>query len=422
MTSRIDQADGSAPAKSEPAGPRVAYIVSRFPHLPETFILREIDRLEADGAQVVLCPLLRQQDDVVHPAAQPWVRRAVYTPFISPTLLRDLLRVIVRDPRSAFDALLAPLARVARTPNFFAGTLGITAKVAHLARVVEERGIEHIHAHFATHPAMAAYMLHRLTGVSYSFTVHAHDLYVHTTMLERKLRDAAFVVTISDYNRALLRRYDTSTPVHVIRSGVALDGEPVQQYPPEGVFTLQAVGSLQPYKGFAYLVAAMGLLRDAGVGPVRLRIAGGGPEREALERQIALLDLRDHVELLGPQPEEEVARLLQSAHAFVLPSVVTATGKMEGLPVVLIEALAAGLPTIATDISGIPELIRDGETGRLVPPGDPDALAEAIRWVLEHGEQARTWAQSGRRLVEREHDLAINVRRLAALFREETAR
>ncbi len=399
----------------------MAYLVSRFPHLPETFILREIDRMEANGIEVVLCPLLRHQDDVVHEAARPWVARAHYTPFVSRGLIGDLAHAVRRSPVDAFRGLLAPIGRVATTPNFLAGTTGIVAKVAHLARLLEEQEVQHIHAHFATHPAMAAYMLHQLTGIPYSFTVHAHDLYVHTAMLERKLADAAFVVTISDFNRRLLERYSSSTAIHVVRSGVELERYPVRTEPPGSPFTLQAVGSLQPYKGFAYLLEAMALLRRQGSTDIRLRIAGGGPDRASLAARIDALGLGAQVELLGPQPQEAVASLLQTAHAFVLPSVVTPSGKMEGLPVVLIEALATGLPTIATDISGIAELVRDGETGQLVPPGDPHTLAAAIRWVVEHQDLARARATVGRRLVEREYALETNVARLAGLFRGEEA-
>lgn len=394
---------------------RIAYLVSRFPHLPETFILREIDQLEALGHEVVLCPLLRQRDEVVHPAAEPWVRRAIYTPFVSAPLLRDLGLAFLRQPRAAFRGLVAPLGRVVTTPNFLTGTAGIIPKVAHLARVLQDRQVDHIHAHFATHPAMAAYMLHQLTGTSYSFTVHAHDLYVHTAMLDRKLRDAAFAVTISEHNRELLLPLSADTPVEVVRSGVQLERYPVQQRAPDGPFHLLAVGSLQPYKGFIYLIEALGALRAQGIEPAT-SIVGGGPDRDELQTRITELGLQDRVHLIGPQPEHEVARLLQEAHAFVLPSIITASGKKEGLPVVLIEALASGLPTIATDISGIPELIRPGETGQLVPPGDPAALAAAVRWVIENPGPAREQARRGRELVERDHRLETNVARLAALF------
>jgi colanic acid/amylovoran biosynthesis glycosyltransferase len=395
---------------------KIAYIVSRFPHLPESFILREIDALEAHGSEVVLCPLVRHRERVSHPEARRWIEQAWYTPFISPAIARDLLGELGRNPARAGRTLIEPVARVATTPNFLVGTLGIVPKAFHLARRLKTNGVDHIHAHFATHPAMAAWIIHRLTGISYSFTAHAHDIYVHTAMLPQKMADARFVVAISEYNRALLGRFGDVSKVHVIHCGVNLECYPLQQEPPPEPFTMVSVASLQPYKGLEYLIRACGLLRDRQIGPFRCRIAGGGELRESLQQLIDQLQLQDCVELLGPQTQDTVAALLQTAHLFVLPSIKTPSGKMEGLPVVLMEALAVGLPTIATEISGIPEIIRPGETGQLVPPADPAALADAIAKVIADPARAREAGRRGRRLVEAEFSLEQNVQALRQLF------
>jgi colanic acid/amylovoran biosynthesis glycosyltransferase len=406
---------GADPRAATSAGrrPRLAYVVSRFPSYSETFVLREISQLEAMGFEVVLCPLLRESAEQAHPAARPWLDRAVYTPFVSRELLRDAAALVRRRPANLLE-LLAPFPHVVTTPNFLVGTAGILLKVAHLARVLEERQVDHVHAHFATHPAMAAYLLHRLTGIPFSVTVHAHDLYVHTAMLDRKLRAADFVVTISDYNRERLAPFVGTTPVHVVRSSVDLTRYPVQSRVPDGPFTVLAVGSLRPYKGHQHLIDAMHLLPRSE--DLRLRIVGGGPGRERLLERIERYGLRDRVELLGPRSEDEIVALLQEAHVFALPSVTEPNGKMEGLPVVLIESLASGVPTVATSLSGIPELVRPGETGQLVPEADAAALAAAIRWVRDHPDEARAQALAGRALVEREYDLARNVGALATIF------
>ncbi len=397
------------------AKPKIAYIVSRFPHLPESFILRELDELDAQGFEVILCPLVRHKEKVSHPAAYRWIERAWYTPFISRQLLRDTLWHILHQPRRAFSTILHALLEVVTTPNFLIGTLGILPTAFHLARRLQASGVTHIHAHFATHPAMAAWIINQLTGITYSFTAHAHDIYVDTAMLREKMGAAKFVVAISEYNRQLLARFGDVSKVHVVHCGVNLERYPLRTTPPDGPFTIVSVASLQPYKGLEYLIRACQLLRERGTN-FRCRIAGGGELHQSLRELITNLGLDEYVELLGPQPQEAVAALLQTAHLFVLPSIITESGKMEGLPVVLMEALAVGLPVISTNISGIPEIVKPGVTGQLVPPANPVALADAIADVMAHPEAANVRSHAGRELVEREFSLEHNVQHLSRLF------
>ncbi len=398
------------------AKPKIAYIVSRFPHLPESFILRELDELDAQGFEVILCPLVRHKEKVSHPAAYRWIERAWYTPFISRQLLRDTLWHILHQPRRALTTILHALLKVVTTPNFLIGTLGILPTAFHLARRLQASGVTHIHAHFATHPAMAAWIINQLTGITYSFTAHAHDIYVDTAMLREKMGAAKFVVAISEYNRQLLARFGDVSKVHVVHCGVNLERYPLRTTPPDGPFTIVSVASLQPYKGLEYLIRACHLLRERGVNNFRCRIAGGGELHASLSELINSLRLNECVELLGPQTQEAVAALLQTAHLFVLPSIVTESGKMEGLPVVLMEALAVGLPVISTNISGIPEIVKPGVTGQLVPPANPAALADAIADVMAHPDAAYVRSHAGRELVEREFSLEHNVQHLSRLF------
>ncbi len=397
--------------------PKIAYIVSRFPHLPESFILRELDELEAQGFEVILCPLLRHEEKVSHPAAYRWIERAWYTPFVSGRLLRDTFWQIRQQPRRALTTIMQPLLRVAKSPNFLIGTLGILPTAFHLARRLQTSGVSHVHAHFATHPTMAAWIINQLTGITYSFTPHAHDIYVDTAMLREKMAAAKFVIAISEYNRQLLARFGDVAKVHVVHCGVHLERYPLRTTLPEDPFTIVSVASLQPYKGLEYLIRACRLLRDRGAPPFRCRIAGGGELHSSLRQLITDLDLADCVELLGPQTQEAVASLLQTAHLFVLPSIITESGKMEGLPVVLMEALAVGLPVISTSISGIPEIVKPGVTGQLVPPANPTALADAIADVMANPTAAYARSRQGRELVEREFSLEDNVRHLSSLFR-----
>jgi glycosyltransferase involved in cell wall biosynthesis len=240
-------------------------------------------------------------------------------------------------------------------------------------------------------------------------------------MLRKKLEEAAFVVSISEYNRDYLSRTVgewVREKTHVVHCGI----DP-GLYTPRGErgtrgerFEILNIGSLQPYKGQPYLVEACARLKQRGV-PFHCEIVGGGSQQK-LKQLIAQHGLRDEMELLGPLDETQVARRLRSADCYVQPSIVTPSGKMEGIPVSLMEAMAAETPVVASCISGIPELVQDRRTGYLVPPADALSLADAIEVVYRHPQEAGLLAAAGRRLVMKEFDLHTNVSKLGALFQE----
>ena len=400
--------------------PRLAYVMSRFPHLSETFILREMVQLDRAGWSVALYPLILQSPAVVHPDASRWKARAVRLPFVSGPVVTANVRMFVEQPWRYIATLAAALAGNLPSPRFFIRTAVLLPKVVYAADRMRRAGIEHVHAHYATHPALAAWVIHRLTRIPFSITAHAHDLYVNRTMLVPKLREAVFVVTISEFNRRFLSTVigEWTTPkVHVIRCGVRAPGQRVTASPrrPGQRLEIMSVGSLQEYKGFSVLLDALRLLHDRGVS-FRCRIIGEGGNRPALERQIERLGLHHVVELLGARTEEEVEQLLASAHCYVQPSVWTPSGKGEGLPVALMEALAASLPAVASSMSGIPELVREGESGWLVPPGDAGAIAAALEEINASPDRAFAIAARGRDLVCRDYCLETNVLKLADIF------
>ncbi|RME99650.1 MAG: colanic acid biosynthesis glycosyltransferase WcaL [Chloroflexi bacterium] len=394
--------------------------MSRFPHLPETFILREMNALEELGWQVALYPLVRQEQAVIHAEAQPWLPRVNHIPFMSSAVVGVNARTLRQSP-GAYGRLWQQVVREnASSAKFLVRAAALFPKAVAAAEQMVQEGVEHIHAHYATHPALVAWLIHKLTGISYSVTVHAHDIFVRQEMLATKLRDAAFVAAISEYNRAFLSR--TVGPwvrakTHVVHCGIVPElYAPVQHNAnPKKQLEIITIGSLQPYKGQSHLIEACALLRDLGI-PFRCRIIGGGEERSRLEQTIREMELGQQVELLGPQPQDEVARMLPQADCYVQPSVVTPSGKMEGIPVALMEALACQLPVVATAISGIPELVRPGETGYLVPPADAAALAGALSNVYAHPADAHRLAVAGRQRVLREFSLRPNVEQLAQLF------
>jgi glycosyltransferase involved in cell wall biosynthesis len=382
-----------------------------------------MDRL---GVELVLVPLLRHRERVVHPQAEPWVRRALYTPFLNRQILIENLRVLLRAPGVYLSTLLTMLWDARRSANAFFGVLGIFPKSVWLGRRLRELGVQHVHAHFATHPAAAAYIMRRVragagSALPYSVTVHAHDIFIHQAGLARKLSDASFVRTISNFNiRFIEDRLGPAAPdparFRVIHCGIEPSryGTRESQADPLGErpARILCIASLRPYKGIRYLVEAVRQLRAQGL-EVECDVIGEGDLRSELEAQIERAGLADSFRLRGNCTEEEVAESLSVAGLFVLSSVVAPDGQMEGIPVSLMEAMASGVPVVSTRISGIPELVVEGETGRLADPEDAAGLARAIRDLLADPGRSREMADNGRRKVAEEFSLKENVRRLS---------
>jgi glycosyltransferase involved in cell wall biosynthesis len=239
-------------------------------------------------------------------------------------------------------------------------------------------------------------------------------------MLATKLHDSVFISAISEFNRKYLA--DMFGPwinekTQIVRCGIEPSYYEIshQNVKDSKQLEIISVGSLQPYKGHIYLVKACAELMKRGV-PFHCRIVGGGDLRSMLERAIQENYLEGRVELMGPRKQDEVSQFLRGANCYVQPSVVTHTGKMEGIPVALMEAMASRIPVIATSISGVPELVRPGETGWLVPPEDVDAMAGALTEIYRDPVEAGRRAELGQKWVLEEFELSSNVRKLASLF------
>jgi len=401
---------------------KIAYIMSRFPHLPETFILREMIAMEAQGWEIALYPLIAQDQPVVHAEAQAWLKRAHRLPWLSLDILAANLRQLTTRPRRYVSLWFRVVWGNRASLEFLLRAVMLFPKAMRMAEQMQQEGVAHIHAHYATHPALAAWLIHELVGISYSITVHAHDIFVEKAMLATKLRDAAFIVAISDYNREYLTREvgaSSAEKIHVVHCGIDLAIYKAHAHPPVShePFEIISVGSLQPYKGMRYLIEACALLRERGL-PFHCRIIGDGEERPGLQRMIVDRKLESYAELLGAKTQAEVARLLPGAHCYVQASIVTPSGKMEGIPVSIMEAFASGLAVVATEISGIPELVHPGVTGYLVPPADPLALADAIYSVYMKPIEVARMVKAGQALVAKEFDIEHSARQLSALFEQ----
>ncbi|HVS10700.1 MAG TPA: glycosyltransferase [Planctomycetota bacterium] len=358
--------------------------------MTETFILREVDEMERQGQPVLLVPLIRESTSVIHDAALPWLDRALFTPWLGRETVRAQLQMARRAPFRYLATLLAALYGNARSIGHLWRTAALLPKAVHLAVELERRGVRHVHAHFATHPTTVAWVIHRLTGISYSLTAHAHDLFVSRVFLGPKLRAARFVRVISRFNREFLCQHfpGLEERIEVIHTGVdpgwlaAGSAAP----PAEGSTSLIAcVAALKPYKGHEVLLEALERLQEQGL-DFQCVLVGEGPLRQQLEHTLERRRLAQRVRLLGARKQDEVRDILRRATVVVQPSVVASDGQMEGIPVTLMEAMALGRAVVATRLSGIPELIDDGVDGLLVEPGEARLLADALRRALQEPE------------------------------------
>jgi glycosyltransferase involved in cell wall biosynthesis len=396
---------------------RIAYIVSRFPKISETFVADEIHALERRGFEVELLALVRHRESIADPGVAPLVERCRFVSPLSPGLWLAQLAWLARAPRALLAIWMRVLWEHRRSPRLLARAVAVVAIASVQALQLQRSGAAHVHAHWATHPALAAWVVHRLTGLSYSFTAHADDLFVQQTMLAEKARRAAFVVAISEYNRRFLTAWlgSAAPRIEVVHCGVATSRVRPRYGPEGGAFRIACVARLEEKKGQARLVDACADLVRRGI-DVHCDLVGDGPQSFALAERIAALGLDDRVVLYGALPRERALSLVAAADAVALPCLVTAAGRRDGIPVALMEAMALGKPVVASRISGIPELIGHERSGLLVEPGDADALAEALSRLARDPAMRRRLGAAGRSCIEREFDLDRSAAQLGELF------
>ena len=403
---------------------RVGYVVKRYPCYSETFIVREILAHERAGLAVQIFSLLPTADSHFQDLlARVQAPVSCLNTLSANLLLQDPVSAIVTANHfwSALQGAAAELPGMwAALEDLREGEARHVFWVLALAVAVRRAGINHLHATFAHEACTVARLAARLAGVPYSFTSRAKDIFHETVRpedLRRKFHDAAGVVTISDYHLDYLRATYGPLAAHVQRvyNGLDLDEYPYRP-PGDRPPVILAVGRLVEKKGFADLVEACSLLAGRGRA-FRCRIVGTGLLQGELQAQIDRLGLREQVELVGPLPQGGVIREIQRAAALAVPCVIARDGDRDGLPNVIQEALALGTPVVSTDVTGIPEVVRDGETGLQVPQRDPPALAAALDRLLADPELRVRLASGGRRLIEAEFDIRRNTERRRAMFR-----
>lgn len=417
---RPAQSDGKAAVE----GPgqtrlRIAVFTNAYPTISHTFIRNEIVALERQGIEVTRITIRAGPAGVVEEADRLEATRTLA--LMAGGRLRlagSVAARFLKAPGRFLSALRLTLSEPQRAAGRWR-SLAYFVQACRLAEVMEQVGVTHVHAHFGTNPAAIARLAGKLGDLTYSMTVHGPDEFDAPAALHlrAKIADARLVAAISDYGRSQLMRWARPTDwprIRVVRCGVASafhEGEA-----DDGGLrsaTLVCVARLSAQKGLPLLLDAAALLaRDR---TFALRIVGDGELRAELTARIAALGLSDHVRLLGWQGVAEVRRELLAARALVLPSFA------EGLPIVLMEAMALGRPVIATAIAGIPELV-DDRVGWLVRAGSAGVLADAMRGALDAAPGVLAgMAALGRERVRRDHDVDRNARRLATLLREAVA-
>jgi len=395
------------------SAPKIAYVVKRYPRFSETFVVNEILAHEAAGHHLEIFSLYPPNDthfqDTIARVRAP-VTYLSAEGLKAVELWNELERAA--DVLPGLWSALAAARRAEAREVFQAGRL---------ARFVRERGIGLLHAHFASTATEVARLAARFAGIPFTFTAHAKDIFHESADpddLRRKLAGAAHVVTVSDFNAAFLVRQfgDAACRVSRLYNGIDLDrfsfSSPHQREP-----RIVAVGRLIEKKGFGVLVDACELLAQRKEDFV-CDIIGAGELEAALRAQIQRLGLADRVRLLGPRPQQEVATRLQDAAALAAPCVVGADGNADGMPTVLLEAMALGTPCVSTDVTGIPEVLRDGETGLRVNQNDAFGLAGVLRRLLADAELRVALASRARELIQREFDVRRNAAQLWDWFVE----
>ena len=397
--------------------PRVAYMMSRFPKITETFILYEMLAAEKAGISIEVFPLRREKTAKMHPEAAAYVSRAHFLPLLSCEILLDNLSTLLRQPGLWLRTLSTLVRANLGCRRFLFGALAAFPMCVSMARRMRQDGIDHIHAHFASHPAAAAWIIHQFSGIPYSFVAHGSDLHRDQHMLSEKVHDAEFVVAISEYNRRIILNEagdQYAEKVRVIHCGVNSDDfgsdqcreRESDESAPMKVF---CIGTLHEVKGQGFLIEAVQKAKAGGVA-LTLHLVGDGPDRKVLEQQAAAAGLTDAVIFEGRRDRHEIIQMLQTADVLVAPSVPTADGRREGIPVVLMEAMAAGVPVVASRLSGIPELVKHEITGLLTEPGDANGIADAIQRLSTVPALRTQLAEAGRKIVQDQFNLENGIK------------
>ena len=406
---------------------KVAYLAPELPALSATFVYNEILQLESLGVQVVPFSVHPPSSAVNEQRVEGLAKRTFNLYAQSKlNVLKDNLLCLLKGPVCYLKTLIMVGRDIWQVGVFNRIGLGLVYRfffAASLARQLQENDCDHLHVHFAHIPTDIAMYASSLSSVPFSVTAHANDIYERGWLLKEKVERSAFFATISEFNKRYLEDKGVdASKVRIVRCGV----EPAQFSKRTAILEhkkprVGAIGRLVDKKGFDTLIKAVAILKAQGVA-IELQIAGAGPLSQQLQALAVSLDLsQQDVTFLGAIAHTEVASFIKSLDAFVLPCRQDEHGDIDGIPVVLMEAMLSGVPVISTKLSGIPELVAHKETGLLVDQNNSNALAEAILRILNDDTLRVTLVDSAVDKVKNEFSLFENSKKLKDLFVSHTA-
>lgn len=397
--------------------PKVAYLTSLYPAVSQTFIFREIQYLRSQGFTVI--PFSVQKTPEAHLMTPPEQKEARETTSLKTWNLlkyaKAHLKCFFRKPVGYLRVLWRGLTLIRRQPQLFPKILGYLLESGLLMDSLLQKKLTHIHVHFANPSATVALLSEAYGSFDYSLSVHGPDIFDNQecNFLREKFQHALFIRCISDYCKSQVQRLLPPQDwhrCHLVRCGVDPEAYQVRLDPQSSTPQILCVGRLVAAKGYPVLLQACQELVKEGVS-FHLTIVGGGPEWEALMQLSQDWGLESYVTFTGPLGQDEVKKHYDLADLFVLPSFA------EGVPVVLMEAMAKGIPSISTRITGIPELIHDGEDGFLAPPANVVKLKERMHELLCQPElRSKLGSQARKKIVDHYH-LHHNTQSLVELFK-----
>jgi len=399
----------------------IGYLTQAYPGL--TTVYREVLALRAKGLAIKTFATWQPRSETVSAEARDLTDGTFYIfPIQWRAFLKAHARYLLTKPVAYMATLIFVLTRPGQSLSKRRRTLFHFVEAVYLAAEVERQNIGHIHVHFALNATTLALVVERLTGVPFSFTAHAVDIFADQVILKEKIEAARFIVAISEYNRRFLVEYSgnpkAAEKIHVIHSGIPMADFSPDAYPARTSATppvILAVGRLVEKKGFPFLIRACKHLRDQDY-QARCVIVGSGPQEERLRCLVHEMGMEDRIELVGWQDQTRVRAYLETATVFALPCIIAPNDDRDGIPAVLMEAMAMAKPCVSTAISGIPELIEDGHSGLLVPEKDEIALADALCRLLDDPQLAKRLGRAGREKVRRAFNLDHVTDQLLHLF------
>ncbi|MCF6290726.1 MAG: glycosyltransferase family 4 protein [Desulfobacterales bacterium] len=398
--------------------PRTAYILLWFPKASETFIFNEVNTLRKLGLPVMVFCLYGTRAAGLSPEMEAGAGdvERLGLPLLK-KIFADFLYWWKRDRRCLVKLLWSVPEKRWRGLEKTAENMWALLCSLHLARRFQEEKIEHIHAPWAGGPATAAWQASLLTGIPFSFTAHARDIYPTDGVLSDKIHNATFVRNISQHNIDYMKKFagNDMGKIHLTYYGVPLKETGPAPVAMQAPLQLLALGRFVGKKGFDHLIRCCRILLDSGL-DFQLTLAGDGPHRKRLKQLARRLGLDKRISFPGFIPHNRVPALLRTADIFLMPSVVHSSGDRDGLPNVLLEAMLHRVPVISTDIVGIPELITNGVNGVLVPEKDPAALARAVRQLAGSRQAALAMAEQGRKVVLNKFDSGRNYQKVMDLI------